>query len=135
MAKKRGQQERSKDLEYPAILARQSLRYRVLRLIHELSDGAVERHVTPFQLQQCENVSAETLEEVLSYLRDEKLINAPAYGFYQVSLRHKGLVEIEKAICDPNAGTEHFDAKVTSKFTKAPGGSSRTLRIAGPDIS
>jgi hypothetical protein len=121
------------DPEATAILARQGLRYRVLRLVYDLGEGAVERPVRAHALREREGLSTLALDQVLAYLRDEKLINAPPYDISMVSLRHKGLVEIERAILDPSKGTEHFDARVTSAFVRDRTGAVRGMRIAGTD--
>lgn len=112
------------------MLARQSIRYRVLRLIYDICEGTVDLNVQASHLQTREGISAVSMDQVLGYLRDEKLINAPTYSIRSVSLRHKGLVEIERAILHPTAGTEHFDAKVISMFSKPPASAGRSMRIA-----
>jgi hypothetical protein len=134
MPKRRQTVKRSQNPETAEVLARQGLRYRILRLIYELGEGAVDRPVSSRHLQQREEVAFQALEQILSYLRDEKLINAQ-YGFSSVSLRHKGLVEIERAILNPTDGTEHFDAKVTASFSKTLSGVGRTMRITPGDES
>jgi hypothetical protein len=106
----------------------------MLRLIHELAEGQIERRIPAHVLRSREGISMTTLEQVLSYLRDEKLIDAPRHDFHSVSLRHKGLVEVERAILNPSAGTEHFDPKVTAAYRRDPTGRTRTMRIVGPDV-
>jgi DNA-binding transcriptional ArsR family regulator len=120
-----------RDQDSADVLARQGLRYRILRLIYEAAEGAVDSEISTGRIREREGITHQTLEQVLGYLRDEKLVNAPQYGaIYTVSLRHKGLVELERAILDPAAGTEHFDSKVTSAFARDARGVARTMLIS-----
>jgi hypothetical protein len=111
------------------LLARQALRYRILRRIYEQSEANTKLNVYPHKLYGGEEIGQLLMDQVLAYLRDAKLITAGQSTINYLTITHKGIVEVESAIRNPTKGTEHFESGVTSAFAKDSCGRTMTMRI------
>jgi hypothetical protein len=112
----------TRDAQSVEVHARQACRFRILRLIHSLAEGGTgyERSIHLVRLAEAEGVNdySQTMRDALAYLAGEKLIGWPDESD-RLWLTHSGLVEVEKAILDPESGTKHFDASVTRAYAQA----------------
>jgi hypothetical protein len=100
--------------------------YEILRWIFDKVDG---QQYSPAYLRELINDNSvyteKELEKISNYLEGERLIKQVNDDGLLVQLTHKGIVEIQNSINNPQKPTEHFPAQVINNFY-APVGSNQT---------
>lgn len=100
--------------------------YEVLRWIFDKANGNRSKIINVFDLvTENPKYTRDELERISDYLEGEGLIERVANEEIIVQLTHKGIVEIQKSINNPQNSTEHFPAQVINNFY-APVGSNQT---------
>ncbi len=92
--------------------------YEVLRWIFDKAEGSQNDLVDLLELTK-ENSTYEIndLEKITDYLEGENLIKRPIDEGIFVQLTHKGIVEIQSSINNPQKPTKYFPATVIQNFT------------------
>jgi hypothetical protein len=96
------------------VLEKDRKRYSVLKAIYTGTDGQKDKAVTFNKVFQVTGLPGEEIIQVLEYLEAEELvkpkIDYSGGGFIWIT--HKGVIEIEASIKNPETSTEHFPAQV-----------------------
>jgi hypothetical protein len=101
-----------KNASLASIVAKQTKRYRTLLEMYEITDGNAGKDVHPSTLRERLGLSEDELHRVFDYLDAEGLIKRGA----SLQISHKGIIEIEDSIQNPNRRTEHFMSVVIQHF-------------------
>lgn len=83
-------------------------RFKVLRLVYDLSGHNQTTLITLAELGKQAGFPSRELNGIINYLSGENLIGS--YTISTVSITHKGIVEVEKALSKPESPTEYFPA-------------------------
>lgn len=111
----KSKREEERRMNERVIAEKEAKRYRVLRRIHEESEGNSMVEVSEDTIIEKEGVSAgELVNEILPYLEKEGLIRYAR--FRTVAIDHLGIREIEQAAKHPNRNTEHFQSTIIQHF-------------------
>lgn len=84
---------------------KKALRLRLMDRIYELANGATFEVVDPFAALGDGNVSRQDIFATADYLVQEGLLD---WEGRLVSLTHRGVLEVEQAIDEPDQPTQHF---------------------------
>ena len=102
---------------------RRKLQYQVLkRMFDETVGRGKSAQSEPFSANDIAEKSSLPFEEVssaLQYLSDESLIESfeeQGRGYPIYRLKHRGVVEIEQSMREPEKSTEHFPSQITQNF-------------------
>lgn len=99
--------------------------YEVLKWIYDKANGSRSKIINVVDLiTENPKYTRDELERISDYLEGERLIERVADQEIVVELTHKGVVEIQSSINNPQKPTEHFPAQVINNFY-APVGSSQ----------
>ena len=82
-------------------------RFQFLNLVYEHTDGNEDELVNMYELGEALNWGRDTPYLVCQYLRGEYLIEFVTHGG-DISITHRGVVEIEKALTQPEEATNYF---------------------------
>ncbi len=96
-----------------SILEKQRKRYELLLKIYELTDGDENKMI---QLEIHEDLSPIEVQSTIDYLAGEGLVNSLADEGLLLSITHRGVVELEKSLVNPQEPTEHFPSQVIQNF-------------------
>lgn len=91
------------------VARRQQQRFQVLKYLYEQCEGTTRVEIELAALQQALALSEEELKAVYLYLLKEGLADGTRGT---IGLTHKGVLEIEAALTQPSAPTEHFPANI-----------------------
>ena len=92
--------------------------YEVLRWIFDKANGSQNEIVNLLDLaSENSKYDENELGKISDYLEGEGLIERPIDEGIYVQITHKGIVEIQKSINNPQSSTEHFPAPVIQNFT------------------
>jgi hypothetical protein len=95
--------------------SKQRNRYLLLRKLYDLSGGSERVNINFFDMAKEEGLSRDDAQDIYTYFWREELIgNRRAGG--GVSISHKGIVEIEQSISNPQQQTEHFPTTIVQHF-------------------
>ncbi|MEZ8077105.1 hypothetical protein ACED27_18790 [Vibrio sp. FF112] len=97
---------------------KKALRFELMKRIYEVTGGEESKQI---QLDKIIDVDAATDQEfqdtinAIKYLFNEQLIKMTVLGGCPAAIfiRHKGVVEVEQALSEPEQKTEHFNPAVT----------------------
>jgi hypothetical protein len=82
-----------------------------MRRLYEISGGETTKDSGKYELGKEFGWTPDETDSVTEYLDAEGLLEITGEGTAaQVRLKHAGVLEVEKAIANPNAPTEHFPA-------------------------
>jgi hypothetical protein len=95
--------------------SKQRNRYLVLRKLYERSGGSERVNINFFDLAKEEGLSEEDAREIYDYLGREGLIGDRRAGG-GVAISHRGIIEIEQSISNPQRPTEHFPPTIVQNF-------------------
>jgi hypothetical protein len=84
---------------------KKELRYLFLHRLYELVDGSELKRVAKADVAEGLGASPQEANDVWQYLKGEHLANPVNMA---VSITHAGVVEIEKALSDPDKPTQYF---------------------------
>lgn len=119
------------------VLERQERRYRLLRHLYDVTDGGLHASVSSADLAAEAGLSDDEADTTLDYLVEEGLAEYEAFG-PMVSITHRGVVEVEQSINQPEQPTPHFPMHITQHFHASVGavqnGSQNTAHIAQNDL-
>jgi hypothetical protein len=90
-------------------------RYLMLRKLYERSEGSERVNIKFFDLAKEEGLSEKDARDICDYLLSEGLIGDRRAGG-GVAISHKGIVEIEQSISNPEWPTEHFPTTIVQNF-------------------
>lgn len=100
---------------------RRAERFRVLERIYAIADqsNTDPAVVDVGELSELvdEGFTAVSLEKALNYLISEELVSSPYLGGTPVHLTHKGTIEYERAVREPDVQTHYFPAVMTINHT------------------
>ena len=86
---------------------KKELRYLFLQRLYELTDGSELKRVAKSEVEAGLNATAQEANDVFQYLKGEHLANPVNMS---VSITHAGVIEIEKALSEPDKPTQYFPA-------------------------
>ncbi|MGI3094394.1 hypothetical protein ACRTEP_23475 [Vibrio diabolicus] len=99
---------------------KKALRFRLMKRFYEVTDGRESKQVTLEQLVDIDSATEQELQDsidAINYLSKENLIKVAAVlggGFpAAMFIRHKGVIEVEQALSEPDKKTEHFNPTIT----------------------
>lgn len=95
--------------------SKQQNRYLLLRKLYERSGGSERVNINFFSLAKEEGLSKEDAQDIYDYLWKEELIGDRRAGG-GVAISHRGIIEIEQSISNPQRPTEHFAPTVVQTF-------------------
>src|ERR1700674_1281967 len=95
--------------QYDLIVEKQKKRYALLRKIYELTEGVESRIV---ELECPETLDLGEVLSIIDYLSAEGLVVQLSGNAPLVQISHRGVVEVEESVTNPNRPTEHFLAQV-----------------------
>ena len=95
--------------------SKQRNRYLLLRKLYDQSGGSERVNINFFDLAKKEGLSEDDALDVYDYLWREELIGDGRVGG-GVAISHKGIVEIEQSISNPQRPTEHFPPTIVQHF-------------------
>jgi len=95
--------------------SKQRNRYHLLRKLYEQSGGSERVNINFFDLAKKEGLSEEDARDIHDYLWREKLIGDRRAGG-GVAISHRGIIEIEQSISNPQRPTEHFPLTIFQHF-------------------
>ncbi len=81
-------------------------RFLYLKRLYDLTDGDPAHSFALEAVGHALGWDDATRDPVETYLQNEGLIDVPTFG--QVSLTHKGVQQIERAISEPDHATQYF---------------------------
>ncbi|MDP2723188.1 MAG: hypothetical protein Q8O72_10550 [Bacteroidales bacterium] len=84
-------------------------RFRVMAALYEFTNGSTQKWVDLKGLAAESQITGQNFVDAYKYLKDAKLIRAAGAG-YTSFLTHNGIVEVEKAVTNPDIPTTHFPA-------------------------
>ena len=84
----------------------QQKRFQFLKELYDITDTDESVYVNPMELGAGLGFSSSEVERICDFLKSEELIGFDIRDF--VSIKHKGIVEIEEALSKPNEATPHF---------------------------
>jgi hypothetical protein len=99
-------------------------RYHLLRRVYDETEGNPRQVVNFFQLAKKEGFEESYAISIYDYLRSEGLFGIEGIDG-RVSLSHRGIVEVEQSIMNPQKPTEHFPPTIIQNF-HAPVGAVQT---------
>ena len=110
-------------------------RFDFLKVVYEKSGGSEYQYLNALEIGQSIGLDQAAVNNVLQYLSGERLANA-GMGM-TVNITHYGIVEMERALTEPDKPTEHFlpvnivavGSMVNSQIQQASNGSIQTLQI------
>jgi hypothetical protein len=86
-----------------------------MRRLYERTNGEQLEEIPQETLANDLGWDLKTANRVFNYLINEGLAACASYGG-EVSITHKGVLEVERALTEPNLPTEHFPPAVTVHF-------------------
>jgi hypothetical protein len=101
------------------VAQKQKKRYKVLLDVWREVGGKEYERTNFLVICGRQNIELEEAQEILNYLSTEGLVDF--IPVFMVGLTHKGLVEIEKSINQPEKSTEHFPSTIIQNFNAAVG--------------
>jgi hypothetical protein len=107
------------DLE--TVRRKQAERYAALRAVYELTDGRRFCVAVPEAAAERAGQDVHAFLESAAYLEDEGLLE-PAAEDGSVFITHRGIVELEASIAEPQRPTDHFPLLVFSQTFHGPVG-------------
>ena len=93
-----------------AVQQRQLQRFLFLKYLYDTTGGSTLRYIPLPDVAQALGVTLEEAADVLRYLLGEKLITNVTGP--SVALTHRGVVEVEAKLTEPNTPTQHFPMNV-----------------------
>ncbi len=89
-----------------AITIRKAQRFLYLKRLYEVTDGDKLKLVNRLDVGQELGWDEATTKQVISYLREERLLETSTFA--TANITHLGVKAVEKALSQPNASTEYF---------------------------
>ncbi len=102
------------------VLERQEKRYRLLRHLYDATDGGLHASISLADLAAEAGLSDSEGDAALDYLAEEGLVEYEAFG-PMISITHRGVIEVEQSINQPEQSTEHFPTHITQHFHASVG--------------
>lgn len=87
-----------------------ALRFRFLETVYDECSGSTMKIIPHADIATRLDLDHEAASVIAEYLSDEGLLEWQTMGHF--SLTHEGVIEIEDAIANPEAPTEHFPAMI-----------------------
>lgn len=84
---------------------KKELRYLFLQRLYELTDGSELKRVAKDDVEKSFEVSPQETHDIWRYLKGEYLVEPVNMA---VSITHSGVVEIERALSEPDKPTQYF---------------------------
>jgi len=81
-------------------------RFKFLKKVYEKSNGSTQQFVDRHEIANELNLDRDYANDVINYLANEYLIKIISHAY--IKLEHLGLKEIEEALQNVDAPTEHF---------------------------
>jgi hypothetical protein len=121
------------------VLEIQKKRFSVLNAIYDLAEHDEEQPINTYEIKNKTKIEGEELYKILKFLVNHDLIKkiSPLESMYGiggnavVSIKHKGLCEVEHAIRKPNEQTENFPAHIYHNSITIEGNSYGFNNIGG----
>jgi DNA-binding PadR family transcriptional regulator len=108
--------------------AKEKSRYEVLKQFYEYTNGRtclqldLSEHFREKIRSPEETMEAHNLRDVIDYLSEEGLIDDTGGGEeFKYSITHKGVIEMENSIRNPEKSTDHFSSPVIQIFNAPVG--------------
>jgi len=92
----------------------QALRFAFLRRLYEVSAGSTRSGIKMEEIGRELGLDRQATGRIVDYLHDEGLADWFAFGG-MIRITHDGVVEVEQAIAQPQAPTEHFPPVVIAE--------------------
>jgi hypothetical protein len=105
---------------------KERVRYELLKFIYERTNGRTSATLDLRNFFRTTNLSPQETEEInnlqdaITFLSEEGLIECVALG-YSYSITHRGVIEFEQSIREPERNTKHFSASVIQIFNAPVG--------------
>ncbi|MFY3325751.1 hypothetical protein ACOSZP_07625 [Vibrio fluvialis] len=97
---------------------KKALRFDLMKRIYEVTNGEESKQVQLDQIMDIDSATDQELKDAINainYLFNEQLIKMTVLRGIPAAIfiRHKGVIEVEQALSEPEQKTEHFNPVVT----------------------
>lgn len=96
------------------LLQRQAKRYQFLYFVFVESSASEMQYIADEKIKQALGLTPEEFTDIVQYLRGEYLLGSATFTTTVIS--HRGIVEMEESILNPQRPTEHFASIVIQNF-------------------